>query len=98
MRRAVGAAAQLPTSLALLLATVPAERRTRATRNWAAVGGLAAAAGPVAGGLLVQADWRWVFLVNVPIGIATVATGAVVLPRPAARETGPLPLPIEVPA
>ena len=36
--QAVGAAAQLPTSLALLLATVPAERRTTATRGWAAVG------------------------------------------------------------
>jgi MFS family permease len=55
----VGAAAQLPTSLALLLASVPEQGRTRATRNWAAVGGLAAA-GPVAGGLLVQVDWRWV--------------------------------------
>src|SRR4051794_25160967 len=62
--QAVGAAAQLPTSLALLLAAVPAERRTRATREWAAVGGLAAAAGPVLGGLLVQFDWRWVFVVN----------------------------------
>jgi MFS family permease len=55
------------------------------------VGGLAAATGPVAGGLLVQVDWRWVFLVNLPIGIATVATGLAVLPHPAARETGRLP-------
>jgi EmrB/QacA subfamily drug resistance transporter len=89
--QAVGAAAQLPTSLALLLAAVPAERRTRATRGWAAVGGLAAAAGPVVGGLLVQADWRWVFVVNLPIGAATFAAGLAVLPRPAARESGPLP-------
>ncbi|MEE4545008.1 MFS transporter [Streptomyces sp. V4-01] len=89
--QAVGAAAQLPTSLALLLATVPAGRRTRATRGWAAVGGLAAAAGPVFGGLLVQVDWRWVFVVNVPIGAATFAAGLAALPRPAARETGPFP-------
>jgi len=89
--QAVGAAAQLPSSLALLLASVPAERRTGATRGWAAVGGLAAAAGPVAGGLLVQVDWRWVFLVNVPIGILTIAAGLAVLPRPAAREAGRLP-------
>jgi MFS family permease len=69
--QAIGAAAQLPTSLALLMASVPAERRTAATRAWAAVGGLAAAAGPVFGGLLVELDWRWVFVVNLPIGVLT---------------------------
>ncbi|WP_398407118.1 MFS transporter [Streptomyces sp. WSLK1-4] len=89
--QAVGAAAQLPTSLALLLATVPTENRTHATRNWAAVGGLAAATGPVAGGLLVQVDWRWVFVINVPIGIATVAAGLRVLPPTTRREDGRLP-------
>ncbi|KOV76516.1 major facilitator transporter [Streptomyces sp. NRRL WC-3723] len=89
--QAVGAAAQIPTSLALLLATVPAERRTHATRSWAAVGGLAAAAGPVAGGLLTEVDWRWVFAVNLPIGIAALVAGRSVLPKPAAREAGPLP-------
>ncbi|MCA1217523.1 MFS transporter [Streptomyces sp. 8L] len=89
--QAIGAAAQLPTSLALLLATVPVEGRTRATRGWAAVGGLAAAAGPVFGGLLVEVDWRWVFVVNVPIGAAALIAGLATLPRPAARESGPLP-------
>ncbi|WP_281260835.1 MFS transporter [Paractinoplanes atraurantiacus] len=89
--QAVGAAAQLPTSLALLLAAVPESRRTAATRSWAAVGGLAAASGPVAGGLLVELDWRWVFLVNLPIGALALIAGLVALPRPAARETGPLP-------
>ncbi|POX58739.1 hypothetical protein C3492_36505 [Streptomyces sp. Ru62] len=89
--QAVGAAAQIPTSLALLLATVPTERRTQATRSWAAVGGLAAAAGPVAGGLLTAVDWRWVFAINLPIGITALVAGRSVLPKPAARETGPLP-------
>jgi EmrB/QacA subfamily drug resistance transporter len=89
--QAAGAAAQLPTSLALLLAAVPAERRTAATRTWAAFGGLAAAAGPVIGGLLVEVDWRWVFVVNLPIGALAVVTGLIVLPAPAAREAGPLP-------
>lgn len=89
--QAAGAAAQIPTSLALLLAAVPAERRTQATRNWAAIGGLAAAAGPVAGGLLTEADWRWIFAVNLPIGIAALTLGRTVLPKPAARESGPLP-------
>jgi EmrB/QacA subfamily drug resistance transporter len=89
--QAAGAAAQLPTSLALLLATVPADRRTTATRGWAAVGGLAAAAGPVLGGLLVQVDWRWVFVVNLPIGVLALLAGRAALPRPSARENGPLP-------
>ncbi|MFJ7947816.1 MFS transporter [Streptomyces sp. NPDC096354] len=89
--QAVGASAQIPTSLALLLATVPTERRTQATRNWAAIGGLAAAAGPVVGGLLVEVDWRWVFAVNVPIGTAALVVGRSVLPKPAAREPEPLP-------
>ncbi|NMO53178.1 DHA2 family efflux MFS transporter permease subunit [Actinoplanes sp. TBRC 11911] len=89
--QAVGAAAQLPTSLALLMAAVPAERRTGATRGWAAVGGLAAASGPVFGGLLVEVNWRWVFVVNLPIGVLTLIAGLATLPRPAAREQGRLP-------
>jgi EmrB/QacA subfamily drug resistance transporter len=67
--QAVGAAALTPTSLGLLLAATPAEQRVRAVRIWAAVGALAAAFGPVIGGVLVQASWRWVFIVNVPVGI-----------------------------
>src|SRR3954466_13658612 len=47
--QATGAAAQLPTSLALLLAAVPASARTSAARGWSAVGALSAVAGPVLG-------------------------------------------------
>jgi EmrB/QacA subfamily drug resistance transporter len=70
--QAVGAAALTPTSLGLLLTSTAPERRVRAVRIWAASGALAAAIGPVLGGLLVQASWRWVFLVNVPVGIVAV--------------------------
>jgi EmrB/QacA subfamily drug resistance transporter len=73
--QAAGAALLTPASLSLVLATAPPERRSGAVRAWAAVGGLAAALGPVAGGLLVAASWRWVFLVNVPIGLAALAVG-----------------------
>jgi EmrB/QacA subfamily drug resistance transporter len=89
--QAVGAAAQLPTSLALLLADVPAGRRTRATRDWAAVGGLAAVAGPVLGGLLVQVDWRWVFVVNLPIGLLAAVAGWATLPSAGRRDRSRLP-------
>ena len=89
--QAAGAAAQLPTSLALLMAAVPAERRTHAARQWSAVGAVAAVCGPVAGGLLVTIDWRWVFIVNVPIGLVTLLVGRRVLPHPPARTDEPMP-------
>ena len=73
--QAAGAALLTPTSLGLILATSSPERRNGVVRAWTAVGGLAAAAGPVVGGLLVAASWRWVFLVNVPIGLAALVVG-----------------------
>src|SRR3954454_23330957 len=73
--QAAGAALLTPTSLGLVLATTAPERRHGAVRTWAAVGGLAAALGPVVGGVLVAVDWRWVFFVNVPIGIAALIIG-----------------------
>src|SRR3954467_12438195 len=78
--QAIGAAALTPTSLGLLLNATPPERRVRAVRIWAATGGLAAAAGPVVGGLLVNTSWRWVFLVNIPIGIAAFVVAARIVP------------------
>ena len=78
--QAVGAAALTPTSLGLLLAATPDAGKVRAVRTWAAVGALAAAFGPVVGGLLVQASWRWVFIVNVPVGIAALVVAARVVP------------------
>lgn len=70
--QAIGASLVVPTSLGLLLPEFPAERRHVAIGAWAAVGGIAAAAGPPIGGLLVQASWRWVFLVNIPVGIVAI--------------------------
>jgi len=78
--QAAGAALLTPTSLSLVLAAFPPERRHGAVRTWTATGGMAAALGPVVGGLLVAASWRWVFLVNVPIGLAALAVGARRLP------------------
>jgi MFS family permease len=79
--QAAGAALLTPTSLSLVLASVEPERRHGAVRAWSSVGGAAAALGPVIGGLLVAASWRWVFLVNVPIGIAALIAGWRLLPR-----------------
>jgi EmrB/QacA subfamily drug resistance transporter len=68
--QAIGGAALVPTSLGLILTTIPAERRTNAIRIWTIVGSLGSAAGPAVGGVLVAASWRWIFIVNVPIGAA----------------------------
>src|SRR5260370_25539724 len=73
--QAAGAALLPPTSLGLVLASYPAERRGGAVRAWTAAGGMAAALGPVAGGLLVAASWRWVFFVSVAIGLAALIVG-----------------------
>ncbi|MFE3187662.1 MFS transporter [Nocardia sp. NPDC059240] len=81
--QAAGAALLTPSSLGLLLAATPADKRATAVRLWVAFGGLGAALGPVIGGVLVEFDWRWVFLVNVPLGIIAILVGIRLLPKPA---------------
>jgi EmrB/QacA subfamily drug resistance transporter len=73
--QAAGGALMLPTSLGLMLPEFEPHERHVAIGTWAATGGIAAAAGPPLGGLLVQADWRLVFLVNVPVGLAGLVLG-----------------------
>jgi EmrB/QacA subfamily drug resistance transporter len=73
--QAGGAALLMPATLGLLLPEFPPEQRHVAIGAWAAIGGVAAAAGPPLGGLLVQASWRWVFLVNLPLGLAVLGFG-----------------------
>ncbi len=77
--QAAGGAILMPTSLAILLAEFPPQQRALAVAVWSATGAVAAAAGPPVGGLLVQASWRWVFLVNLPIGLVTAVLAARVL-------------------
>ena len=70
----VGAALLLPTSLTVIrIAFEDPVRRASAVATWGACGGLALAAGPVLGGLMIQhLGWRSVFFLNIPIGIAAV--------------------------
>jgi EmrB/QacA subfamily drug resistance transporter len=69
--QAVGAAALVPTSLAIVLAQVAPQHRMAAVGAWAASASMAAALGPGLGGLLVDSlGWRWVFLINLPVGVA----------------------------
>ena len=73
--QAIGGALMLPTSLGLLLPAFGPERKGAAIGLWSAVGGAAAALGPPIGGLLVQASWRWVFLVNLPFAMVALVLG-----------------------
>jgi EmrB/QacA subfamily drug resistance transporter len=79
----VGAAFTLPSSVGLLLASVPAERRSQTVALWGGVGALAVATGPSLGSLIVtHAGWRWAFYVNLPIGALAWLWGRKVLPDP----------------
>jgi EmrB/QacA subfamily drug resistance transporter len=79
-----------PAALALVMAVFPAgAERTKALAIWSTLGGIGATAGLLAGGLVVDhLGWRWVFLVNVPVGLAVLALGPLLLPsgrHPTAR-------------
>lgn len=86
--QAVGAAMVMPTSLSLLLAAYPPERRSHAVGAWASIGAVAAALGPPVGGLLVELSWHWVFLVNVPVGVVALLVGLRVLVEPGTARVG----------
>jgi EmrB/QacA subfamily drug resistance transporter len=89
--QAVGSAMIVPASLGLLLPTFPKRQHGLVVGIWAGVAAVAASAGPPIGGLLVEASWRWVFLVNAPIGVFTFIAGRAVLPEVRARVGAKLP-------
>jgi MFS transporter, DHA2 family, methylenomycin A resistance protein len=67
----IGAALLTPTCLSLIReAFSEADERAKAIAYWALGGSVAAAAGPVLGGLLTQVNWRLIFFVNLPVGVA----------------------------
>jgi MFS transporter, DHA2 family, methylenomycin A resistance protein len=79
----LGAAALLPATLALIphLFTRPGDR-ARAAVTWVAAGSISVAAGPLAGGLLIDAfGWRSIFLINLPVGLASAGLAWVTVPE-----------------
>jgi EmrB/QacA subfamily drug resistance transporter len=88
-----GAAAVLPVSLTLAVASVDARHRPLAVGVWGGVNGLGIALGPMAGGLVTQGlDWHWIFWINVPVGIV-----ALPLALWAIRESKGAPRPLDIP-
>jgi MFS family permease len=80
--QAVGAAMLQANSVALVVTSMPARKRRAALGVQAAAQAVGLASGPVLGGLIVAAvGWRWVFFLNVPVGVIAVAAGVFLLPR-----------------
>ena len=72
----VGAALLTPGSLAIIQASFAEGDRGRAIGAWSGLGGVATAAGPLLGGYLISAaSWRWIFLINVPLGALVLWVG-----------------------
>lgn len=68
----IGAAAVMPLSLTLLAAAVSERKRSAAIGIWGGVNGLGIALGPMVGGAVTEGiDWKWIFWINVPVGVAT---------------------------
>ena len=81
-----GAAGALltPSSLAIIVAAFSPQERGAAIGSWTAWGGIAAIVGPLAGGWIVdQVSWRWIFALNVPLVLVTLALIFTAVPRTA---------------
>jgi EmrB/QacA subfamily drug resistance transporter len=76
-----GAAPMLSLSLALVCNVFPAEEQPRALGIWAAVSAIALAIGPLAGGLLIELDWRVIFWMNLPVAALGIAITAYAAPE-----------------
>src|ERR1700680_2200240 len=79
----VGGAILTPQTLSIITVIFPPERRGAAFGIWGAVAGVATVTGPTLGGFLVTyINWRWIFFVNVPVGLVALAGGLLVVPDP----------------
>lgn len=77
LAQGVGAALLTPGSLAIIQASFAPADRGRAIGAWSGLGGVANAAGPLVGGYLISAaSWRWIFVINLPVGVAVLAAAA----------------------
>ncbi|GAA2150513.1 MFS transporter [Actinomadura napierensis] len=86
--QAAAGAVLVPTSLGLALPAFPKREHPTVMGIWTAVAALGGGCGPVVGGLLLMAGWRWIFLINVPVTAAAIVAGRRLLPDtpPKARQ------------
>jgi MFS family permease len=85
----VGAALLSPAALATLTTRFSGRDRHRALAIWAAIGGVGAAAGVLLGGLLTEGPgWRWIFYVNVPVGVLVALLLPLLVPPTPAHSRG----------
>ncbi len=71
----------VPSALAVIVNNFPPDERGRAIGSWTAWAGIASVVGPFIGGWLIDAaSWRWIFAINVPFVLATLALIAVAIP------------------
>ncbi|MBA4179971.1 MAG: MFS transporter [Anaerolinea sp.] len=78
----LGAATMMPGTLAIITQAFPPQQRGLAIGIWGGVSGLGLIAGPILGGLLVRGDeWRWIFWVNIPVGIVGLVLAALFVPE-----------------
>ena len=85
----IGGAAMMPSTLSIIATVFPADKRGAAMGVWGGVSGLASGLGPVLGGIIIQyvtwptvaGSWRWIFLVNIPVGIIGVILALRIVPE-----------------
>jgi EmrB/QacA subfamily drug resistance transporter len=85
----IAGALLVPSSLAVIVNTFPADERGGAIGTWTAWGAIAGVLGPLAGGeLLAIASWRWIFVINVPLAALCVWLIMAAIPPMPARDRG----------
>jgi EmrB/QacA subfamily drug resistance transporter len=98
----IGGAAMMPSTLSIIASVFAADKRGAAMGVWGGVSGLASGLGPVLGGVIIQyvtwpsvaGSWRWIFLVNIPVGVVGVILALRLVPEsknPTAVQTLDLP-------
>src|SRR5258706_11914493 len=85
----IGGALLVPGSLALISANFPEKERGRAIGTWSGFTAITAAIGPVLGGWFVEhGSWRWVFFINLPLGLAVLLLALWKVPESSAGDQG----------